>query len=420
MLKRRVFLLSSVLGGALLSGCGGSGDNGGDGSIPPPQANEFRIGALLSLTGNWNTLGRASKAAVELAQEDVNAYLAGQGSATRVRVVVADTKLEGDRALTEMRRLETLGAKVFVGPQSSSEVAALRTAANTDGTVLISQGSTASSLSIADDNVFRLVPDDVREARALVALLKADGVDAIVPVAREDAGNVGLFDSTRAAFAEGGGHATTGVKYATTTTAFGPVVDAIKAQVQAHQAQDPGETVAVYLAGFDEVAGLLEAAKNDSVLSAVKWYGSDGVVFSQPLIENRNAATFATQAGYPNPIFGLDDAMVGAWSPIAQRIKTRSGVDADAFALSAYDAVWVAALAHRSAGGTGNIANFKAKFVETANSYTGVTGSTKLSAAGDRDSGNFDFWSIATSGNSFRWKRTAVYRASDGQIVRTP
>jgi branched-chain amino acid transport system substrate-binding protein len=72
--------------------------------------------------------------------------------------------------------------RVVIGPQASSEVGAVRRAAANLGVVVISQGSTAHSLAFADDNVLRFVTDDVREGEALVALLRRDRIDAIVPV----------------------------------------------------------------------------------------------------------------------------------------------------------------------------------------------------------------------------------------------
>jgi branched-chain amino acid transport system substrate-binding protein len=412
-LSYRLLCLAAL---AIPLGCGGGGSN----PTVPPTENELRIGGLFSLTGNWNTLGRASKAAVELAQEDVNAYLEERGSLTRVRVDVADTKLEPGRALTEMDRLGDNGATVFIGPQSSAEVAAVKAAADASGTLVISQGSTSSALSIADDYVFRLVPDDVREAAALVALLEEDGVKAIVPVARDDSGNGGLYTSTRTAFIAAGGSVSAGVRYGTTVTDFTATLATVRAQVETLRATHADAEVAIYLAAFDEAADILAAAKDDAVLATVKWYGSDGVALSAALTENENAATFAATAGYPNPIFGLDDADEDTWGPVAARIKARSGVDADAFALSAYDAVWLAALAHEAPGANVSPAAYRAAFKAEADDYVGVTGSTKLAATGDRDAGNFDFWSIVSSGATFQWKRTAIYKAADGSIIRTP
>jgi branched-chain amino acid transport system substrate-binding protein len=135
----------------------------GDDTTAPADSNHFVVGALLSLTGPGRTLGQTSEAALQPAADDLNAQLSGQGSATRVSVRVEDTGLDPARALDRLRTLAGEGVRVFVGPQSSSEVAALKPFADSAGVVVLSQGSTASSLSIPDDNVFRLVPDDSHE-----------------------------------------------------------------------------------------------------------------------------------------------------------------------------------------------------------------------------------------------------------------
>jgi branched-chain amino acid transport system substrate-binding protein len=406
-MTKSLFFSLTVAGAALLAGCGGNHGGG----TPEPSTNELRIGGLFSLTGNWNTLGKASKAAVELARDDVNAYFAGHGVSTRVRLFIADTKLLPDTAAAQLDQLQAQQVRAVIGPQSSSEVARLKPMVDASGTILISQGSTASSLSIAGDNVFRMVPDDVREALALVALAQADGIQAIVPVARLDAGNGGLYDSVRARFTTVGGQLSTGVRYDTTTTDFTATLASIRSQITDLRATHTDAQIAVYLAGFDEVADILAQVQADPVLSAVKWYGSDGVVGSTALTSNSAASAFMTANGFPSPIFGIDEGMVGAWGPVATRIKAKSGVEPDAFALSAYDAVWLAALTYAK-----NNSITGAGLTATADDYVGITGAAKFDAAGDRNAGNFDFWSVAGSA----WRRVAVYKASDGSISRVP
>src|SRR5215212_1410217 len=187
------------------------------GAKPSPASaagsREVVLGALLSLTGDWSTLGQASQAALELATADINARMEASGSPVRVRFVVADTKLDPQLAVTQAQALAGQGVRVIVGPQSSAEVRALKPWADANGVILISQGSTASSLSIPGDNIFRLVPDDVREAEAMVALLAADGVTAVVPAWRTDVGNTGLRDSVTRLFEAAGGVVTDGAPY---------------------------------------------------------------------------------------------------------------------------------------------------------------------------------------------------------------
>src|SRR5699024_5133895 len=128
------------------------------------------LGALLSLTGEWSDLGIASQAALEIAVEDINTELAAVGSPERVAISVKDTQLDPELALQQASELAEEGATFIIGPQSSEEVVAIKEQTARDGMIVVSHGSTASSLAIPDDNVFRVIPPDVPETEALITL----------------------------------------------------------------------------------------------------------------------------------------------------------------------------------------------------------------------------------------------------------
>src|SRR5207237_4781337 len=99
-------------------------------------------------------------------------------------------------------------------------------------------------------------------------------------------------------------------------------------------------------------------------------------------------------AGYPNPSFGLPDTLQNLWQPVANAIEARTGITPDAFALSAYDALFVVERALRDAGNLKDFASFKAAFADAANAYSGVTGSTAIYTAGTRLSATLDLWTV--------------------------
>jgi branched-chain amino acid transport system substrate-binding protein len=398
---------------------------------PPPAPTTITVGALLSLTGTWSSLGRDSQAALELAARDLNAGLARRGVNARVQVVVADTRLDPDTALQQLQALAQSGIRIVIGPQSSAEVRVLKPYADQNGIVLISQGSTASSLSTAGDNVFRFVADDTREAAAMATLLRADGIRTVIPVWRTDTGNQDLATSVRQAIQAGGGTVTDGVCYAANNQIppasqdFTAELQAIKSQISQAVAQSNARSVGVYLAAFDEAAALFAQASADPIFASVRWYGSDGTALS-PAFTTGPAAAFAARVGYPCPTYALDDADAARWKPVADQILARTGIPADALALSAYDALCVAGLAAVQAGGTNDIAALKKAFVQVANGFLGITGSVALNDAGDRASGAYDFWAICRTGASpdrFAWTGVAVYQPlpdGTGTIWRLP
>ncbi len=366
-----------------------------------------KIGVLADLTGSWSTLGKNTVAALQIAANKIQTETDGR---SRFQLLVRDTHLDPSKALEAIRDLDQRGVKIVIGPQSSSEVAEIMPYADEHKILVISQGSTASSLAIPGDNIFRFCPNDIREAEAIVALMRHDGIRVIVPLWRNDRGNNGLHRSVRIRFQALGGRVTAGFRYEPTTNDFSAATTSVASQIQ-HliNAGTSPSSIAVYLAAFDEVVDVFHSAQGNTTLSDTAWYGSDGVALSAVLLADPVAAAFAMHSGYPNPIFGLPDALRNRWQPIADAIEARTGITADAFALSTYDALFVVNLALIHAKPETNFGEFKAAFVDEAGHYHGVTGSTVLDAAGDRDNGDFDFWAVRRHNSNYRWVRTGTY-----------
>ena len=249
---------------------------------------EFKIGVLVSLTGSWNSLGQNTVAALQLANEQLQATAKAEHGGYRFHLFVRDTQLDPTKALAAIQDLDKRGVKIVIGPQSSAEVAMIKPYADAHNILVISQGSTASSLAISGDNIFRFCPNDMREAEAIVALMWHDGIRTIVPLWRDDAGNNGLHDSVKADFEKLGGTVTTGYQYQPATTDFSAATTSVTSQIT-------------------------------------------------------------------------------------------------------------------------DFASFKAAFVNTANAYSGITGSTALDSAGDRLNADFDFWAVRLTNGNYGWARIGAY-----------
>ena len=368
-----------------------------------------KIGVLATLNGSGFSLGRNTVAALQVAAADLQ-NIGPQYNPVRFRFLVRDTRHDPSRALDAIQDLNARGVKIIIGPQTSSEVAMIKPFADAHNILVVSQGSTASSLAIPGDNILRFCPNDRREAEAIVALLQHDGIRAIVPLWRNDAGNNGLHDSVQTRFQALGGTVASGFRYEPTTADFSVATNAVASQIGSLIGSGINPSaLAVYLAAFDEVVDIFHSAEANPTLTNTAWYGSDGVALSAALTGDSSAAGFAASVGYPNPIFGLPDALRNRWQPIADEIEARTGIRPDAFALSTYDALFVVNLALVHAKPQKNFGNFKAAFIEEAEHYQGVTGSTALDAAGDRLNGDFDFWAVRLRNGSYTWVRVANY-----------
>lgn len=379
-------------------------------TTPTPTPTEtvsdtVNIGALLSLTGNWSSLGITSKAAIDIALEDINAYMSQGGTKRRFKATIYDTKLDAALASQYITDAGKKGCTFVLGPQSSAEADAVKAYANTHNMLVVSQGSTAGSLSIDNDNLFRFCPADHIEGLAMAKTLNKDGIRGLVTAARDDAGNRGLQTATGNAFEALGGNVEATNPYSNAANVnFTPLLADIKAGIEQYKQAFPTNQIAVYLASFDECVALFEQAANDPVLSSVRWYGGDGTALSVAITANTAAADFAIATQYFAPAFGLPAQAAAKWQPLSNQIKNRTGIAPDAFALATYDALWVMALSYNAQGSTmPDFVKLKTEFVAQAGRYYGATGTTMLNAAGDRAVGSYDYWGITKDGNNYKW-----------------
>jgi branched-chain amino acid transport system substrate-binding protein len=407
----RAALVAVLLSAALLAACddNSTGTHGG----------EVLLGGLFPMTGTRAPNGLASEAAMQLAIDDVNQQLAGNAARLRFAATIEDTRFDAAVAAEKAALLRSRGVRLVVGPLSSAEVVAVAPFAQANAMLVVSPASTAGSLAIAGDDVLRFTPPDNLEAVAISAMMWDDGARTIVRLSRDDPGNADLSAATAARFTALGGSVIDADTYAATTTDFSAAVATLRARVdEAIAARQGTGGVAVYLTAFDEVTGLFALAAGDPVLAAVPWYGSNGDARSATLLGDAAASAFAIRVGFPNPLFGLDEGSRDAWAPLAERIRARTGLDPDAYALAVYDAVWVAAKAYVAVGATPRVDALQRSFVATAGTHFGATGWTVLDAAGDRGIGNYDFWAVREIDGVPRWTPIAYYDTRTGSLVR--
>ncbi len=413
MIKRsQLFFLALLL--LIAFACAKNGNSG----YKPVTARNIHIGALLPLTGSGSSTGQSIRVSLDLAKEDILGYLSAVGNHDAIILEVADTKTDTVEALNQLKAFYDKGIRLVIGPYSSAELSALKSYADSHGVVMVSPSSTAVSLAIPDDNIFRFVPSDVLQGEAMTNMLVDDKIKVILPVIRDDIWGNNLLDVVRNDFVKAGGSVQTAVKYAPGTTDFAASLSQLDARVSAVLSQHNPNEVAVYMLSFGEGSVMLAKAKNYSHLNNVYWYGGSAFAENPSVLADPDAALFAYTHGLPCPIFGLDDAAKDRWLPLRERIEAKLGRFPEVYAFSAYDALWVSVLAYTTAGLVPDVALLKLTLVRVADNYFGATGNTKLDTNGDRASGNYDFWAVKHDTTGYNWKRVAKYNSLTGTLVR--
>ena len=399
---------------------------------PVEGENTILIGALLPLTGTRSSFGESAEASLTLAVDDVNNQLAKSGSSSRVGLVIEDTKTDPGIALEKLKYLKSQGVQIVIGPATSANVAAVRDYADQNGILILSPSSTATQLTIPNDNVFRFVPDDSHQALAIAKKMWQDGVRVVVPMWRSDIFGEGLHSALNENFKRLGGKVVEGVGYKPPTGDFSASLNrinfifweqdlkALASRVNEEVKRYGADRVGVYAVSFDEIVPIMIQAERHPGLSSVKWYGSDGTALNPGLVKNVDAASFAVKTSFANPIYAVDDDKNSRFIEVNEHITKEVGHPHESYAELAYDALWVAALTCDKVVGANqkttdhNNSNLLSKtLLRVASSYDGITGKMLLNDAGDRIPGSYDFWSITRknddNASEYEWKRIETF-----------
>ncbi len=365
--------------------------------------NVLTVGALLSLHGDSDNHGISAQVALKTAETDINKLFSDLGRPFRVSVVVEDTNTDTESTQNALNVLQARGIRIMVGPEESQSLADVREYANRNGIILISGASTAPSLAIGNDNVFRLAPDDATLAHLLAAMMQNDGIRVLVPLARRDLWADGMLNSTKSEFERGDGIMLDGVRYDPHTTNFSSDLDLLRSEVRRAVKGNGANYVAVHVSAFDEIVAIFSQASGDPVLSSVRWYGND--LSAVAISQNRTAAQFAESTHFLSPVFG---GMGGAkYLQIKNAVFNETGREASPFAANDYDALWLITYTYLLAG-CDDAEAFKLAFPIVAGKYRGEFGWMKLNLAGDLIDVPFTIAHLTRDNDTFKWEPYAI------------
>lgn len=380
-----------------------------------PADTTIYIGALLPLTGSGASVGESAYAAIQLAVFDINAAFKGAGKNVNIKVFVEDTETNTEVALQKLSDLKARGIQIIVGPFTSANVNAVKDYANSNDMLIVSPASVSTSLAIAGDNIFRLVPSDLNQGEAMAALLEDDGIDVLLPLIRDDIWGNELLEATTQFFQS---NVEDAVKYSTSVNDYQPYLDTLKNTLTIMLQQFPAEKIGVSLLSFDESVEIIHDAAQDSLFKKIKWYGSSGFAGTGSLPLDTLAAEFALNQGLFCPTFALANSAQEKWQPLQERLEYMLERKPEIYAFTAYDAVWLASETILASGNPASISILKESFENIAHTTSGVSGNTTLNNAGDRAYAAYGFWGITYAGEKYNWNVIASYNNENDVLER--
>ncbi|MDK6029154.1 penicillin-binding protein activator [Ignisphaera sp. 4213-co] len=380
---------------------------------------DIPIGALLPLSGALATYGAQCKEAFLLAVNDVNEWLQKLGKPWRLKPYVEDTAVDPNIALNKLMDLAARGVKVVVGPMASSEVKNIKSFADSNKILVISQSSTSMELAIPNDFIYRFVPPDKYQGIAIAHILWERGVRYVVPIWRGDTWGDGLVNYTKTEFMKlcssvGGGNCgfDNGIRYDPKAQEFSTEVAKLNDIVTNYVNKYGKDKVGVLAISFEEVANIFTEALKYPILAEVKWEGSDGTYGTSKLVENKELADFAAKVGFWNTMAAPGQSPLK--DSVRQRLIQKLGQEPIPYAYFTYDAVWAVALA------LDHVGKYDGEAIRNAiplvlQMFIGASGHFQLDENGDRATTDYTIGAVVKEGDKYVWKEVGGF--INGQLV---
>lgn len=216
-------LLILVVGGLIFYG----GKKGGDEKDVTKEP--IKIGFIGPLTGDLANIGSNTKAAVEIASEEING--AGGVNGRSLEVIYEDSQCSPAKSVSAANKLISVDKVVaIVGDTCSSATLAIAPIAEQAKIPLASYASTAATISSAGDFIFRTVPSDLFQSSfAAKYAFETLGKKKVAIVYVNNEWGLGLEKGFSDAFKQAGGEVALSEGYDATSKDLRALMSKVKA-----------------------------------------------------------------------------------------------------------------------------------------------------------------------------------------------
>ncbi len=385
---------------------------------PSSGTGDITLHAVFPVSEDLASRGIAAKTALTFAVDDMNTLLLDSGSDKKVILEVSNITSEPSSALNMITKLHDSGVNMVLGEFSSAQIDEVKPYADKNGVLLLTSGSTATSLAIPGDNILRFNPDDSKEARAIGTLLTHENITTIIPLIRKDIWGTGIISEVKK---EMGNKMVIdeGVTYEPGTNSYSEVLTKLDLKVGEYSAKEDPSSIGVLAATFEEITDIMEEASNLKYanLSKIRWFGTDGNTLTPSLSKSENAYSYAIERGYIGTTFAPERNYES--STVHTRMVKELGYDPEGFSYALYDMGKIAVLSGLIQNNEDSASLMKT-VTAISDMYKGVTGEVELNEAGDRDETHYSFWTLKTDGSDdAEWKKVGSYAEYSANTATT-
>jgi branched-chain amino acid transport system substrate-binding protein len=343
----------------------------------------IRLGYISSTTVGMET----NPSLLEIMTTDYNEYAAKLGYDVEFQYLLDDATGQAAVHLEKVQGFKSMDINIFIGGGWSSMASAALSYCNDNDMLMWSSSSTSPLLAIADDNLYRMCPDDTIQAPAISRMIQSMGVTHVVCIYRGDAWADGIMNFFEPHFVSNGGVILDKIRYAGEATEFANYLQQAEDKLAPAVAQYGADKCAVEVIAFQESAVMVSQAENFPNVYGVKWFGSDGTANTQQHVDDaprqsEHLHIYSTLAA-PAETVKYQDIRDRYFAMVAQPIGYYNPC--------AYDIGWILTKTILETQSVDALDLIPLQWTSAYNQF-GSTGWNLLNAAGDRASSNYQIW----------------------------
>jgi len=370
---------------------------------------EIPIGVLLTMSGGASTYGTRAQAVIKIAESEINSYVGTLGIPTTFKFYYEDWQTQPAVALTQLQALSARGIRVVIGGLTSGGTKAIASYADSNQIVVITGLSVAprDQVAPAGDYIFRDSGSVQAEGAALTLALQSKGYSNVMMLSDQETYCNAIHDAFKTDWTAAGGNIASDVTYADGTKDFTVALTSLENAVAPILAAK--QKVAFIANMYEDVVILLnQAVARNSPLLHLTWFGTDNYAGDNLVTQ---------QAGTPASEVNLISVLPSAPETAKHReldtaLNASIGQLPDIYALCAYDAAWMAALAILQAGSY-NATLVKNILPTVSASYWGATGNPAMGPSGDRGTMDQDVWAVVQD----QWIKAGYYSSTTNTLA---
>jgi len=354
----------------------------------PLEDTTFKLGFICS-----NTARTEGEFVImnKLIPPDVDEYLEKLGCNMNYEVFIDDANSQIAIHLEKVQAFKSMGINLMIAGEWSSQAEGALSYVNENKMFMLSPSATSPILSIADDNLYRLCPNDFASAPVVADILWSWGIKAVVIFQSGDAWADGLTNVVKVEYPKLGGVILETIRYSPEVKEFSTYLDTMNSIVKDAIETYGVEHVGVVLFPIGEASVIVSQSADYPILQSIIWMGTESIGRNQRVLDD------AADEALPLRLFGamMAPAASWKWDRHVKRYEAETGMLADFYSGILEDCVWTM-LKSVLESGSYDADDVIALFPDISSSYYGVTGWCDLNEYGDRKPGIYEIWGYAS------------------------